>query len=275
MASFTTSNDNGDDAQARLGYACADTALPQAEQKKRIAAALDAGANPSLAAYDEKAGAMGVEKSTCTAGFLLLSKHVPACSKMLELLLDRGADPRKGDVGTADSASKTLLHSACEEDLPAAIKVLLTHRALADPESLLNARDNDGWTPLFFAAIDDHRRAVGALRECAEEVGATLDVDAVATGGSWAGQTALDVALEEEHYRMADILSTDLNALMAKDIKESKKRKERHRLRDIAAAGGESPDRGGGGAAPAEEQSAAQDELVGMLQNGLSFGCTD
>ena len=77
----------------------------------------------------------------------------PNMRDVVELLLDRGADVNEGLWGTA------LLHYAAHDGLKDAAELFIAHGAD------VNAKDNEGKTPLEIAKEEGHIEIVGLLRK--------------------------------------------------------------------------------------------------------------
>ncbi|MDA0366291.1 MAG: ankyrin repeat domain-containing protein [Chloroflexi bacterium] len=121
---------------------------------------------------------------------------------LVELLLERGADPR-----TPTSVGFTPLHSAVAAPTPycpgddeavvlEAVELLLA--AGADP----NARTTGGLTPLFTAAANGDLRVVQRLIAA----GADPQIAGHDDGGLYANKRALDVAMDRGHEHVAAYL---------------------------------------------------------------------
>jgi len=107
---------------------------------------------------------------------------------VVELLLARGADVRAVSKNTL---RVTALHSTVADGGHAAVAKMLV-RAGAD----VNARQQQGWTPLHGAADSDDRETVELL------LGHGADPTAIHDGG----KTALDIAREKGHAEVIEVL---------------------------------------------------------------------
>lgn len=119
---------------------------------------------------------------------LHLSARGPGSSKLVQTLLDFGADPSRRTF-TMQSA----LHVAARHSDAATVRALLAHDRCA---AAINARDGAGWTPLHLAAQAGRADVVKVLVERGADVDARDD----------RGGTPLQRALYHGQGDVADVL---------------------------------------------------------------------
>ena len=161
-------------AEARLGLAIRGNNAAAARK-----AVVEDGADANKAVFDR----WTVMGGTCTAAYVAaMWGHTAALGAVLDA---PGVDPNKGNTRNG----WTPCHTACIGKNPDAVTLLLARGA--DP----NRADKNGITPCILAALVGATACLRALAEGAAQQGRALDVDAVATVGSWAGMAALDLSL--------------------------------------------------------------------------------
>jgi len=170
--------------------------------------AWEAGADVNAAVFWIGRQNRGPGPRTCGVGGTFTAAFVAATQghpDVLRFLLDKGANPNRGD--TSDGMSPCL--AACTWRQVECVRVLLEEGA--NPNLALT--DGSNFTPCMETA------SVGAdvcLRALAPD-GVLTSVNEVATGGYYEGNTALDIAIDEENVEIANYLR-ELGGLRANDL---------------------------------------------------------
>eukprot|EP00322_Chrysochromulina_rotalis_P019677 CAMPEP_0115850834 /NCGR_PEP_ID=MMETSP0287-20121206/12169_1 /TAXON_ID=412157 /ORGANISM="Chrysochromulina rotalis, Strain UIO044" /LENGTH=188 /DNA_ID=CAMNT_0003304845 /DNA_START=34 /DNA_END=600 /DNA_ORIENTATION=- len=110
----------------------------------------------------------------------------------IQVLLDAGAD-----VKHVDMMQLTALHTAADKPNPEAMLKLLEH---PDAKSMLEMADEDGCTPMHYAACAGHIEVITALLK----LGAQAEVE------NLAGMTPAKLAAEYEHPEAAELITNGL-----------------------------------------------------------------
>jgi len=108
--------------------------------------------------------------------------------ELVELLMSRGANPT-----VADSGGMTPLMGAAMYDRVAVVRSLLSFRAV---RAVIDARNNDGWTALWWAA---HESRWGVMRLLVEAGANPMVADND-------GTIPLDIAQQQGHHGCAQLL---------------------------------------------------------------------
>jgi hypothetical protein len=170
--------------------------------------AWEAGADVNAAVFWIGRQNRGPGPRTCGVGGTFTAAFVAATQghpNVLRFLLDKGANPNRGD--TSDGMSPCL--AACTWRQVECVRVLLEEGA--NPNLALT--DGSNFTPCMETA------SVGAavcLRALAP-AGMLTSVNEVATGGYYEGKTALGIAIDEENVEIANYLQ-ELGGLRANDL---------------------------------------------------------